>query len=229
MQAVRDARGSAIVSFRVIDASDRCFKMLNMTRENLMGKLLTELPPEQAGDFPQRSSRKSWRRRKTNRERIPDRMAGPRSQVDAPPDREGGRRHRDFVTQHHGAENLGANAASEREGITADWRIPTAGCSRKVNHRVRNNLATLLAMVSMLRRRHISRRLPLRRTWRGKLRSMTQIHNTMADADWQSVGLESLARRILASMKSTGEHAVTIDVSGPPVELASNQCHCRWR
>src|SRR6056297_3134100 len=89
-----------------------------------------------------------------------------------------------------------------------------AGMVSELNHRVKNNLASVQAMV----RRNASRvrtKDELLEVLSGQLQAMSAAHDILSSADWQSAGMRDLARSVLYPIAGTDR----VTLQGPEAEL----------
>ena len=93
---------------------------------------------------------------------------------------------------------------------------------REVEHRVRNNLAGLMALVSLLETNACDVA-GFANALKGRLTAMTHVHQILAEARWQSVNLRSLMSSSLASMSHLACHGGPVTIEGPDVKVSSKQ------
>lgn len=93
---------------------------------------------------------------------------------------------------------------------------------REVEHRVRNNLAGLFSLVSLLEDKAPDVA-AFAAGLKGRLTAMTQVHQILADAGWQSVGLRTLVDSSMASLGYLACHVGPLNIEGPDVALSPKQ------
>jgi PAS domain S-box-containing protein len=93
---------------------------------------------------------------------------------------------------------------------------------REVEHRVRNNLAGLLALVSLLEE-NASDVPGFAAALRGRLTAMTHVHQMLSEAGWQAVNLRVLASSSLRSMDHLAGHPGRVTLEGPDVSVSPQQ------
>ncbi len=92
----------------------------------------------------------------------------------------------------------------------------------EVNHRVRNNLASLTGLLTLVRRQardvaHYHAAIEQR------IAAMTHVHNLLADANWGDLALNELITRLLASMQRSAPRQIPMLIDGPPVSVIPRQ------
>jgi len=92
----------------------------------------------------------------------------------------------------------------------------------EVDHRVRNNLAGLLSLVSAMREdaRDVS---SFAGAIEGRLMAMVHVHQLLADTGWRAVDLGTLVTTLLAVVERLGPHPAAVEVSGPTVAASPRQ------
>jgi two-component sensor histidine kinase len=92
----------------------------------------------------------------------------------------------------------------------------------EVDHRVRNNLAGLLSLVSAMRgdARDVA---SFAGAIEGRLMAMVHVHQLLADTGWRAVDLRTLVTTLLAAVERLGPHAAAVEVSGPAVAASPRQ------
>ncbi|HWE01429.1 MAG TPA: PAS domain S-box protein [Tepidisphaeraceae bacterium] len=94
--------------------------------------------------------------------------------------------------------------------------------AREVEHRVRNNLAGLLALVSVMRDRS-----PDLKTFAdsiaGRLAAMLHVHQLLANAGWTRVELHELIDGALAILGHLAPYPATTRIEGPAVSIGPTQ------
>jgi two-component sensor histidine kinase len=92
----------------------------------------------------------------------------------------------------------------------------------EVDHRVRNNLAGMLSLVTAMRAS--ARDVPsFAGAIEGRLMAMVHVHQLLADTGWRSVDLRTLVTTLLAAVERLGPHAAEVTVDGPPVPASPRQ------
>jgi PAS domain S-box-containing protein len=92
----------------------------------------------------------------------------------------------------------------------------------EVNHRVRNNLASLLSLLELIRpkARDVD---GFARAMHNRILAMTRIHNLLAGVGWGDVDLRSLIAGLLQSMEHLAPHRIPVALDGPVVTLRPRQ------
>lgn len=86
----------------------------------------------------------------------------------------------------------------------------------EVNHRVRNNLASLAGLLTLVRRQ-AGDVAQYHAAIEQRIAAMTHVHNLLADANWGDVGLAELITKLIASMQRSAPRQIPIHVDGPMV------------
>lgn len=92
---------------------------------------------------------------------------------------------------------------------------------KELDHRVRNNVAGLLGLVSLYERSGKGG-MDVAKALRGKLRAMHEVHNIIARTHGRSVGLDALVRRLAAEL-TPADMGATVSVNGPGLDVPSPQ------
>ena len=93
---------------------------------------------------------------------------------------------------------------------------------REVEHRVRNNLAGLMALVSLLEANACD--VPgFASALKGRLTAMTHVHQILAEAGWQAVNLRTLTSSSLTSMSHLASHGGPVAIDGPDINISPQQ------
>jgi two-component sensor histidine kinase len=92
----------------------------------------------------------------------------------------------------------------------------------EVDHRVRNNLAGLLSVVTLTRANARSVD-AFADSIEGRLLAMSRVHDVLAATGWRQVELGELTRSLLDALKALSRHRATLQVKGPRVLLSPNQ------
>lgn len=90
--------------------------------------------------------------------------------------------------------------------------------AREVEHRVRNNLASLLALVNVMADRAPDVR-TFSRAMEGRLTAMAHTHRLLAESSWRPLDLRALVESALAAMRHLAPCDNAADANGPPVPL----------
>lgn len=90
---------------------------------------------------------------------------------------------------------------------------------QEIDHRVRNNLAALSALVSLMRDRNVDSR-AFADAIESRIRGMAHIHQLLAKSGWQPVGLQPLIVSTLEAMGSMACRTADADVEGPDVRIS---------
>jgi PAS domain S-box-containing protein len=94
--------------------------------------------------------------------------------------------------------------------------------AREVEHRVRNNLAGLLALISVMRDRAPDVK-AFADSMEGRLSAMLHVHQLLAQAGWTRVGLRELIDGALATLGHMAPHPAETRVHGPEVSIGPTQ------
>lgn len=89
---------------------------------------------------------------------------------------------------------------------------------RELDHRVRNNLSALLGLTSLMRHRTESVE-AFAEDIDSRIRGMAHVHQMLATAGWQPVGLRSLIDSTLHAMQHRTPHRIGERVEGPAVSI----------
>jgi PAS domain S-box-containing protein len=84
---------------------------------------------------------------------------------------------------------------------------------QEVEHRVRNNLAGLLGLVSVMQAR-VKDVKTFAGAIEGRLRAMTHVHQLLARADWRSLELRFLIESAISSMHSMSAFPAAVELEG---------------
>ena len=119
-----------------------------------------------------------------------------------------------------------ARAAAERERLAAEEARQVAEFNRRLalelDHRVRNNLAGLISLVTAMRA--TSRSVDsFDSAIEGRLLSMSHVHQLLADTDWRAVDLRTLVTSLLAAVERLCPNRIEPVVQGPPVAVTPRQ------
>ncbi len=88
---------------------------------------------------------------------------------------------------------------------------------KELDHRVRNNVAGLLGLVSLYERSGKGG-VEVAKALRGKLRAMHEVHNIIARTHGRSVGLDALVKRLAAEL-TPSDMIATVSISGPGLDV----------
>jgi PAS domain S-box-containing protein len=89
---------------------------------------------------------------------------------------------------------------------------------RELEHRVRNNLAALLGLVSMMRHRAPDVD-AFAEAIEGRLSAMAHVDHLLSRSNWQAVDLRSLIASSLATMQYMAPHVIAEATDGPDVQI----------
>jgi PAS domain S-box-containing protein len=89
---------------------------------------------------------------------------------------------------------------------------------RELEHRVRNNLAALISLNSMMRRR-AGDVATFADAMEGRLMAMAHIQSLLTEANWGHVQLRALITSALSAMKSLAAGSAEATIHGPPVRM----------
>lgn len=92
----------------------------------------------------------------------------------------------------------------------------------EVNHRVRNNLANLMSLISILRKRNPDPA-QLAGAIQHAVRAMAEAHNLLARNQWEGLNLRELLDSILSSCRAAAPHVIPCTLEGPTVSVTSRQ------
>ena len=122
------------------------------------------------------------------------------------------------ISERHRAENaLRDSERHHREAAEYNKRLVL-----EVDHRVRNNLAGLLSVVSLTRAKSSSVD-TFADAIEGRLLAMSRVHDVLAATGWRRVELGELTRSLLDALKALSRHRATLEVNGPRVLLSPAQ------
>jgi PAS domain S-box-containing protein len=99
---------------------------------------------------------------------------------------------------------------------------------REVDHRVRNNIAGLLSLVSAMRDSRGGGRRPrdldtFADAIEGRLLALAQVHQLLAETNWRSVDLKALVTSLLAAVDRLCAFRTPALIDGPPVPVSPRQ------
>lgn len=115
------------------------------------------------------------------------------------------------ITNRRATEDaLRASEEHHRQAAQTNRRLLT-----EVNHRVRNNLAALMSLIVLTRRKSASLD-AFADAMRARLAAMTQVHNLLADVAYREIDLRELVDNLFASAQLAAQHAVALRLEGPP-------------
>lgn len=121
-------------------------------------------------------------------------------------------------------ENTALRSAESalRESLDEQARMLTREreLARELDHRVRNNVAGLLGLVSLYERSGKDGR-EVAAAIRGKLHAMHEVHNIIARTHGQPVDLGGLVRRLSSELTQPDTHSA-IEIAGPSVEVPAS-------
>lgn len=93
---------------------------------------------------------------------------------------------------------------------------------REVNHRVRNNLASLLSLVSLVRK-STSTVDSFAAAMHDRIRALAQVHALLSDANWRNLELRGMVQSLVESMGVLAPHHIPVDIEGPSVTISPHQ------
>ena len=115
------------------------------------------------------------------------------------------------------AEQAREAAARAKEAAEFNRRLVL-----EVDHRVRNNLAGLLSLVSAMR--YTARDVDsFAGAIEGRLLAMVHVHQLLAETGWRAVDLRTLVRTLLKAVERLAPHAVPVELDGPAVAASPRQ------
>ena len=125
----------------------------------------------------------------------------------------------EITERKHAETNLAVSEKALRElnGILEERETTRQLLLRELNHRVKNTLAIVQAMVQQTLRntndpKDFSRRLT------GRIQSLARVHSLLTDTEWQGADLREL---ILDQLVQRPAHETQIAISGPSIQLQS--------
>ena len=89
---------------------------------------------------------------------------------------------------------------------------------QEVEHRVRNNLAGLLGLLSVMQDR-VTDVKTFARAMEGRLRAMAHVHQLLATTEWRSPDLRHLIESAIASMSLMAPAQAELALDGPPLSI----------
>lgn len=92
----------------------------------------------------------------------------------------------------------------------------------EVNHRVRNNLAGLMSLLSLTRQRATSVE-EFAAAMESRIQAMTRTHNLLADVGWRPLELRALINSLLGYTMEVAPYAIEVVVDGPSVPITPRQ------
>ncbi|MEE9211049.1 MAG: PAS domain S-box protein, partial [Phycisphaeraceae bacterium] len=92
----------------------------------------------------------------------------------------------------------------------------------EVNHRVRNNLASLLSLISLIRK-NVDQVEDFAAAIESRLKAMSQVHSLLVEAGWQDIHLCTLVNSLIASAHATAAHKIDVIVDGAPTPISPRQ------
>jgi PAS domain S-box-containing protein len=102
---------------------------------------------------------------------------------------------------------------------------------REVNHRVKNNLATIVAMLHMDQdRARVEGEVACARILEGvttRIEGLSTVHSLLSASGWRPLNLSDLCEQIIRSSLQAAPRpsAIRVDVSASPIEVSSSQAH----
>ncbi len=123
---------------------------------------------------------------------------------------------RNVTVQHEAQEALRRSEEHYRRAAESNRRLLS-----EVNHRVRNNLASLLGLIE-LSQGGADDVTNFAASLRRRIQAMTQVHNLLVDASWQDLSLDSLLNDLLRWMPSPAGQP-RVDMQGPETPISPRQ------
>ncbi len=115
-----------------------------------------------------------------------------------------------------------ANALRESEMHYRQVAESNRRLLHEVNHRVRNNLAGLMSLLSLTRRRATDVD-TFAKAMESRIHAMARTHNLLADSGWRPLELEALVTSLLSFTTDVAPHAIAVHVQGPPTPISPRQ------
>ncbi|MGH7214066.1 MAG: HWE histidine kinase domain-containing protein, partial [Tepidisphaeraceae bacterium] len=103
----------------------------------------------------------------------------------------------------------------EREQHFKDMAEYNDRLLQELHHRVRNNLAGLMGLISLMRERKPDVD-TFAKAIESRLMAMAHVHRLLADAGWHPVDLAHLLRSLLAAVCDLASHRIPVHIEGPP-------------
>jgi two-component sensor histidine kinase len=123
----------------------------------------------------------------------------------------------DITEQRTALGQLRASEARYRKLADANRRL-----LNEVNHRVRNNLASLLAMITLMRQRATTVQ-GFAEAVEARVMALVQSHGLLVEAHWGDVDLRTLVTRLLHSLQRIAPHNIEVQIDGPAVAVSARQ------
>lgn len=123
----------------------------------------------------------------------------------------------DITDRKAAEEKLRQSESHHRQAAAFNQRLV-----QEVNHRVRNNLAALLSLISLTRRR-ASDLSGFAASIEDRVRSLARVHNLMASADWQGMELGNMITNLSEMWQPSGQRGGRISVDGARIFVPSGQ------
>ncbi|MCE9591101.1 MAG: PAS domain-containing protein [Planctomycetes bacterium] len=122
------------------------------------------------------------------------------------------------ITQRRAAEEA-LRASEEHYRLLAESNRRLLS---EVNHRVRNNLANLMSMITILRRRAPDAG-QFAEAMKHCVSAMAGAHNLLAQTQWEGVDLRDLLGSVLESIGDAAPNVIGVTIDGPPVRITARQ------
>ena len=123
----------------------------------------------------------------------------------------------DAVRQTRTAEALRESEMHYRQAAESNRRL-----LHEVNHRVRNNLAGLMSLLSLTRQRATDVQ-EFARAMESRINAMARTHNLLADSGWRPLDMGTLVNNLLTFTTDVAPHAIEVHVQGPPTPISPRQ------
>jgi two-component sensor histidine kinase len=105
-------------------------------------------------------------------------------------------------------------------------RVTKMALLREVNHRVSNNLASIIGLIGLEEQRAGSDRHILQ-DLKARIRGLSVVHHMLSDSEWLPISLRTLATRVVRSSLSAlpGSMSVDITITPSPVEVGARNAN----
>jgi two-component sensor histidine kinase len=109
---------------------------------------------------------------------------------------------------------------------TEQDRITKVALLREVNHRVSNNLASIIGLISLEEQRAGSDR-HIFEDLKARIRGLSVVHHMLSDSEWSPISLRTLATRVVRSSLSAlpSDKSVDITIMPSPVEVSARHAN----
>jgi two-component sensor histidine kinase/uncharacterized membrane protein (UPF0136 family) len=216
-ELVYDAAGRP-VDARIVEANDRFIEYIQRPRELVVGKRITQLLHDPDPIWMERFTRVVATGRAEHFESFSRLMNRVLEVVAYPVDV-----HRiaviltDVTERRRQEEALRQSESHYRMAAESNRRLLS-----EVNHRVRNNLAGLIGLLTLVRRqaKDVSQ---YHAAIEQRIAAMTHVHNVLAEANWANLSLRELIAKLLVSMQRSAPRQIPVQIKGPEVSLVPRQ------